>query len=218
MTKTHDKAFLQALLAERNRDTARHAEIDAAIEQAFVRTVSMLALDMCGFTSTTCRHGIIHFLAMVQRMEQAARPAIAANGGEVIKQEADNLFAVFANPQQALEGALDILRALDAMNAVQPAEYALDVSIGIGFGATLVVAGDDLFGPEMNLACKLGEDIAGPRQILLSPAAKNALPPEHYLFQEIVVSVGGAEQRAFELQACLVERPLGVPAHTKDLR
>ncbi len=218
MTKTHDKAYLHALLAERNRDTAKHAEIDAAIEQAFVRTVSILVLDMCGFTSTTSRHGIIHFLAMVQRMEQAARPAIAANGGEVIKQEADNLFAVFANPKQALEGALDILRALDAMNAVQPAEHMLNVSLGIGFGATLVVAGTDLFGPEMNLACKLGEDIAGPSQILLSPAAKNALPPDHYLFQEKLVSVGGAEHSAFELQACMVERPLGVHAHPTDLR
>lgn len=217
-TPPHDKAYLHALLAKRNQSSTEHAEIDAAIEQAFVRTVSMLVLDMCGFTSTTSRHGVIHFLALVHRMEQAARPAIIGNGGEVIKQEADNLFAVFGNPQQALEAGLDILRALDAMNAVQPAECALNVSIGIGFGPTLVIAGNDLFGAEMNLACKLGEDIAACKDILLTPSAMAALPPARYLFTEISPSFGGEEHRAFALQACLVERPLGQPEEPAGLR
>ena len=92
----HDRAYLQQLLSLRNQSAGRVAEIDAAIEQAFVRTVSMLVLDMCGFSRITARHGIIHFLAMLHQMEQAARPAIAGNSGEVVKQEADNLFAVFS--------------------------------------------------------------------------------------------------------------------------
>lgn len=207
--QAHDKAYLQSLLARRNQDSALHAQIDAAIEAAFVRQVAILALDMCGFTSTTKRHGIIHFLAMVHQMEQAARPAIEGNGGEVIKQEADNLFAVFSEPMQALEAALDIRRALDAMNAVQPPNSALYASMGIGFGPTLVIAHSDLFGAEMNLACKLGEDIAGTGEILLTPAAVVALPPERYLFREITPQMGGAEQTAYSLQASVVERPLG---------
>src|SRR5690606_22966101 len=94
----HDQAYLRSLLARRNQDGALQAHIDAEIEAAFVRQVAILVLDMCGFTSTTSRHGIIHFLAMVHQMEQAARPAVEANGGEVVKQEADNLFAVFTEP------------------------------------------------------------------------------------------------------------------------
>ena len=61
------------------------SQIDAAIEQAFVRSVAILVLDMCGFSRITQSHGIIHFLAMIHQMEQAARPAIEGNGGEVIK-------------------------------------------------------------------------------------------------------------------------------------
>ena len=117
----HDKGYLQRLLSERNQLPASGTGvIDAAIEKAFVRSVAILVLDMCGFSRITQRHGIIHFLAMIHQMEQAARPAIEGNGGEVIKQEADNLFAVFATPEQALEAALDTLRTLSAMNTVLP--------------------------------------------------------------------------------------------------
>lgn len=207
--KPHDKAYLHSLLARRNQDSSLQAEIDAAIEAAFVRTVSMLVLDMCGFSSTTSRLGVIHFLAMVHQMEQAARPAILGNGGVVIKQEADNLFAVFTDPVHALEAALDIGRALDAMNAVQPPDSALQVSMGIGFGPTLVIAESDLFGAEMNLACKLGEDIAGPGQILLTPAAVAALPSAQYRFHEISPTIGAGAQMAFEFEARLVKKPLG---------
>ena len=207
--KAHDKAYLHSLLAQRNRDSSPQPEIDAAIEAAFVRTVAMLVLDMCGFSSTTSRLGVIHFLAMVHQMEQAAVPAIVGNGGVVIKQEADNLFAVFSDPLHALEAALDVVRALDAMNAVQPPDRALRVSMGIGFGPTLVIAESDLFGAEMNLACKLGEDIAGPRQILLTPAAVAGLPSGQYRFREISPTIGAAPQSAFEFEASLLKKPLG---------
>ena len=204
----HDRVYLRQLLSQRNQSEGRVAEIDAAIEHAFVRTVSMLVLDMCGFSRITARHGIIHFLAMVHQMEQAARPAIAGNGGEVVKQEADNLFAVFSHPEQALEAALDIGRALDAMNAVQPPEAALQASIGIGYGPTLVIADKDLFGHEMNHACKLGEDIAGPGEIYLTGNACQALPQGRYVFSEAPHTIGGAVLLSFRLEGCLYERPL----------
>lgn len=204
----HDRAYLRQLLSLRNQSAGHVAEIDAAIEHAFVRTVAMLVLDMCGFSRITARHGIIHFLAMVHQMEQAARPAIAGNGGEVVKQEADNLFAVFSHPEQALEAALDIGRALDAMNAVQPPEAALQASIGIGYGPTLVIADKDLFGHEMNHACKLGEDIAGPGEIYLTGNACQALPQGRYVFSEAPHTIGGAVLPSFRLEGCLYEGPL----------
>ena len=168
----HDRAYLRRLLSQRNQSEGRVAEIDAAIEHAFVRTVSMLVLDMCGFSRITARHGIIHFLAMVHQMEQAARPAIAGNGGEVVKQEADNLFAVFS------------------------------------YGPTLVIAEKDLFGHEMNHACKLGEDIAGPGEIYLTGNACQALPQGRYVFSEAPHTIGGAVLPSFRLEGCLYEGPL----------
>ena len=182
--------------------------IDAAIEQAFVRSVAILVLDMCGFSRITQSHGIIHFLAMIHQMEQAARPAIEGNGGEVIKQEADNLFAVFTTPEQALEAALDTLRALGAMNTVLPPERALNVSAGIGFGPTLVIAREDLFGPEMNCACKLGEDIAMANEILLTEAAWASLSTGRYVCSRTDHQISGMELHAYRFDRCLIERPL----------
>jgi len=205
----HDGAYLRQLLSQRSQAGGQHAGIDAAIEEAFVRDVAMLVLDMCGFSRITARHGIIHFLAMVHQMEQAACPAIAGNGGEVVKQEADNLFAVFRQPEQALEAALDIQRTLAAMNAMQPPEAALHVSMGIGYGPTLVIAEKDLFGHEMNLACKLGEDLAGPGEILLTASACQRLPPGRYVFDEQPCTIGGTPMDAYRLAGCLFERPLG---------
>ena len=206
--KPHDKAYLRRLLSQRNQQPGSAPGIDAAIEAAFVRDVAILVLDMCGFSRITARHGIIHFLAMIHQMEQAARPAIQGNGGEVIKQEADNLFAVFASAEQALEAALDTLRALEAMNAVLPPERALMVSAGIGYGPTLVIAGEDLFGAEMNGACKLGEDIAGAGEILLTAAAHASLPPGRYACAALQHEISGLALPYHRLEQCLFERPL----------
>jgi len=145
---------------------------------------------------------------MIHQMEQAARPAIQGNGGEVIKQEADNLFAVFASPEQALEAALDTLRALEAMNTVLPPERALHVSAGIGFGPTLVIASEDLFGPEMNCACKLGEDIAGANEILLTEAAYTRLPEGRYVCARTDHQISGLDLHAYQFEQCLFDRPL----------
>ena len=146
---------------------------------------------------------------MIHQMEQAARPAIDGNGGQVIKQEADNLFSVFSTPSQALDAALDTLRALDAMNAVLPPERALQVSVGIGYGPTLVIAHEDLFGSEMNCACKLGEDIAQAGEILLTRAAHDALARGRYLCSPTHFRISGLDLQAYRFERSLFERPLG---------
>lgn len=205
----HNKVFLRRLLSQRIQNPLSAADVDALIAQAFVRNVAILVLDMCGFSRITQSHGIIHFLAMIHQMEQAARPAIAGNGGEVIKQEADNLFAVFSTAEQALDAALDTLRALDAMNAVLPPERALLVSAGIGFGPTLVIANEDLFGAEMNCACKLGEDVAVAGEILLTEPAFSALPANRYACSPARYQISGLDLGSYRFEQCLYDQPLG---------
>lgn len=206
--REHDRAYLRELLSLRNQEPSLRADIDAAIEAAFVRPVAMLVLDMSGFSRLTARHGVIHFLAMIHRMEQAARPAITANGGEVIKQDADNLIAVFSQPERALEGALDIDRALDAINTTTAPESHLHACIGIGWGSSLIIAGHDLYGHEMNLACKLGEDIAKAGEILLTDAAHATLREAQYRFKARTEQVSSLHITAWQYQATLHPRPL----------
>jgi len=169
------KAYLKKLLSDRNQFPDRVEEIDAVIRRTFEQRVAVLVLDMSGFSRLTIQYGIIHYLGMIVQMEVASRPAVLENHGRVIKVEADNLFAVFDNPDDAVEGALDILRAFRAVNSVVPENRDLHGCIGIGYGDTLVLEEEDMFGCELNLASKLGEDLAGPGEILITAAAREAM-------------------------------------------
>jgi adenylate cyclase len=181
---------MRRLLSERNQFPDRAAEIDRQLRESFERKAAILVLDMVGFSRLTVEYGIIHYLAMIHQMAEAARPAVTGNGGVVIKQEADNLFAIFDDPKRALDSALDIFRAFDAVNSVVPPERDIYGSIGIGYGETLVIDEEDIFGSEVNIACKLGEDLAGKSEILLTPAAHAALPPDHYVCSPLSFSLG----------------------------
>jgi adenylate cyclase len=200
------RTYLDRLLTERNQHPERAALIDEKVRKAFECRVAILALDMCGFSRLADRFGIIHFLAMIHQMQQAACPAVTSNGGRVVKQEADNLFAVFGDSVQALEGALDIFRAFEAMNAVLPEDRGIHGSIGIGYGNTLLIGGEDLFGTEMNGACKLGEDLAGKGEILLTPAAHDALPPKRYAFAQTAFRIGDFDIPCYRFEKCLYTR------------
>jgi adenylate cyclase len=183
---------LDRLLALRNDHPERLAEIDRQIHATFAETHAVMVLDMCGFSRLTMRHGITHFLAMIHRLHGIVRPIVAQRGGQVVKTEADNVFAVFPEVQQAVATATDILERLRAANAFLPEDWDLHASLGIGYGELLMVEGEDLFGNEMNLASKLGEDVAASGEIFLTAAAHarvaGAAPAHRYEARQIPVS------------------------------
>ena len=171
----NSRSALDRLLAERNEHPERLAEIDRRIRDRFAETHAVLVLDMCGFSRLTMRYGITHFLAMIHRLHGLVAPLVAAAGGRVVKTEADNVFAVFPDVAPAVGTARAIQRRLAAANVFLPDDWDLHASIGIGYGELLMVGGDDLFGGEMNLASKLGEDVAGSGETLLTDAAYQRL-------------------------------------------
>lgn len=204
-----ERALLNRLLSELNQYPDRATSITAKLRDALEWRVAILVLDMVGFSRLTRELGIIHYLAMIHQMVEAATPAVIANGGRVIKQDADNIFATFDNPMQALEAARDIFRAFDAVNTVTPIERHLCGSVGIGYGETLVIDNSDLFGPEMNLASKLGEDMAGKSEILLTASAHDALPAGRYVFAPVRFSIGEIEIDCFRYERALFQKSEG---------
>lgn len=203
---TPNREALRGMLLERNQYPERADEIDARIRKTFERKVAILALDMCGFTRLSDRRGIIFYLAMICAMEESARPAVEGNRGRVIKVEADNLFAIFDHPADAVEAALDIFRAFEAVNSVVPDDRDIHGSIGIGYGDLLIVGHEDVFGVEMNHACKLGEDIAGPNELLLTPSAHAALAESLFEFATKPVTIGHSEVTVYRFEKRL-DRP-----------
>lgn len=194
------RAELKQLLRERNANMDRKAEYERIIKQRFEKEVAILALDMTGFSRTTMKLGIIHFLGLIAQMEELAVPAVAHNGGTVIKQEADNLFATFPTPGQAVEAALEIFRVFREVSATAAEDCDIYGSVGIGYGPTLVIDDEDLFGNEMNLASKLGEDLAESMEILLTESAQAALDRERYKFNPLYFTISGMELNCYRLE------------------
>lgn len=136
------------------------------------RKRAVLISDLSGFTRITRSKGILHFLAIFERAHEIGEVVFARHGGRFLKTQADNLFALFDTVGAAAACAQAMLHEADKLNAQVPlADGHVRFCVGIGFGEILELA-DDAFGDQVNVAFKLGEDIAEPGQILISePAA-----------------------------------------------
>jgi adenylate cyclase len=187
------------LVKEILRHPERRAELEAQLHELFSRRAAILVLDMCGFSRTTRAHGIIAFLVMIQEMQELCEPVARQNAGTLVKVEADNLVFLFDDVASAVTTALGIRLACSEANRQRPEDRTLRASIGIGFGDTLYIGEEDVHGDEMNLASKLGEDIAGPGEILLTESAFRALPPGAANAAAASVSISGLTLNYFKL-------------------
>jgi adenylate cyclase len=170
---------LEKLLGHRNEHPERLAEIDREIWAQFGKTHAVWVLDMCGFSRLTMRYGITHFLAMIHRLHGIVKPIIARQKGHVVKTEADNVFAVFDRVEDAVGAARDVQEQLATANVFLPDDWDLHASIGIGYGELLMLSDDDdFYGNELNLASKLGEDIAEAGETLITETAHKRLIDE----------------------------------------
>ena len=126
---------------------------------------AVLVIDMCGFSRLMEEQGVDTALTAVARLQAVAKGCVQSMGGQVVKSWADNVMATFP----------DVRRAVQAAEATQA---LVRCAAGVGFGETLERPGD-LFGVEVNKACRLGEDVAEGGQVLLTEAAKRQLNSAH---------------------------------------
>jgi class 3 adenylate cyclase len=190
--------LLETLLERRLREPGNEAAVDAEIRSKFEQEKTVFVLDMSGFSRTVQRHGIIHYLAMIQRMRSVVGPAVERNGGLVVKFEADNCFAVFDEPTHAIKAIREVHAELEVFNRDTDDASDVHVSVGIGHGKILLAC-DDMYGNELNLASKLGEDTAEAGEVLLTEAARTRV--KEYSFEEFPLTVSGVTMNAFRLVA-----------------
>lgn len=189
--RDNSRAAFDRLLGEMVERPEDRRELAAAIERDFGEQRAVMVLDMSGFSRTTQKRGIVAFLLMIHQMKLLCRPAIEAAGGLVVKAEADNLFCLFADVADAVAAAREVVERLGSANLVLPEDRRLYASIGIGHGAILNVDNDDIFGDEVNLASKLGEDVAERGMIVLTEAARARAVRADVETREESVSISG---------------------------
>ena len=168
-------ARLWKLIEERARPDADTAAIDRRIWDLFGGEWAVMFTDLAGFSRKVARFGIIHFLQIIHEQKRLLLPLVETHDGILIKIEADSLLVIFRSPATALRCAMAMQRACRNYNARRAPEEHVALCIGIGYGRILKVGDEDIFGHEVNLASRLGEDTAGAEEILLTHAACTAI-------------------------------------------
>lgn len=172
-----DKRFEDMLLDYAlEKDAAARLTIEARLWKEFGAVKAVLVLDLSGFSLLTQKYGIVHYLSMVRRMQLIAQPIVEKAGGEVVKFEADNCFAMFDSVLAAVQAAIALNHAFDEINIYTADQFDIRVAIGIDYGDVLLIGGPDYFGDTVNTASKLGEDQARPGEILITERALAQIP------------------------------------------
>lgn len=166
--------------------------IESEIWRRFGVERALLALDMSQFSLTVRRSGILPYLALIRRMQALTAPIVERHRGEVVKYVADNLLATFAEPADAARAAVGINAA------IATGSERFSVAIGIDYGRFILIPGRECYGDAVNVACKLGEDVAAAGEVLLTEAARARLDDTFgFELREQQVSVSGLELATF---------------------
>lgn len=183
---------LWALIEERSRPDADVAAIDARIWELFGEDWAVMFTDLAGFSRRAERFGIIHFLQIIHEKKRLLVPLIARENGFLVKTEADSFLILFRTPDSALRCAVEMQRACQAISARRVEEEKLLLCVGVGYGRVLRIGAHEVWGSEVNAASKLGEDTAGPDEILVTGSARAALAGS-FALQPTEIAVPGSQ-------------------------
>ena len=168
---------LTDFLRKRTRTAAaKRPELDCKSFPQLFRKRGVVFTDTADFTLRTARDGILHFLMVFDTATSLCEKVVKRTDGETVKVEGDSLLLRYDDANAAVRSVLALDDAIQAYNRGRPENEQVHFSYGIGFGDVLDTD-DDMFGLEVNLASKLGEDLAEPGEALLTPSAAAALDP-----------------------------------------
>jgi adenylate cyclase len=154
----------------------RRPELDCKTFPALFRKRAVVFTDTADFTLRTARDGILHFLMVFDSVAKASEKVVRSTGGQLVKVDGDSLLIRYDHIDDAVRGVLVLDESIQAYNRGRPENEQVHFSYGIGYGDILDID-HDMFGLEVNLASKIGEDLAEPGEALLTPSAAAALDP-----------------------------------------
>ncbi len=158
---------------------SERSRFEADVWETFGSRCAMLVLDSSGFTQSTQESGILNYLTCIVKLRDMMEPILTRFDCISWRAATDNVFAEFTTADGALAAALEIQRSVSAANIQIRNSEKFGVCIGIGFGDVLRSLSEGVFGNEMNLASKLGEDLAGNGEILLTESAYHEISDEN---------------------------------------
>jgi len=104
--------------------------------------VTMMFIDIRNFTAFAERSSATEVVATINRLFEGVVPIIHEHDGHVDKFVGDGLLAVFGAPRRQEDHADQALAAAFAIDRAVQAEFAGELSIGVGLNSGTVVAGN----------------------------------------------------------------------------
>lgn len=142
------------------KDAGKADAIRQSIWERFGTEGAVFISDMASFSSTSRKLGVCHFLKLILRTRQIVGPIVKRNNGLLLKCDADNCYAFFEKPDDAIHASMEINATLFRSNESFDLEEHIFLSVGIDYGRVLLIDDVEFFGDPVNTASKLGEDLA----------------------------------------------------------
>ncbi len=172
--RKRSSARLWELVAERMRKRPDTTLVDAQIWSEFGVERAVMFTDLSGFSRQVAKFGILHFLQIIFEQQTLLVPVAERHEGVLVKTEADSMLLLFPNAVAAITAGIEMQRACVRANEGRSAEERMILCVGVGAGKVLRIGDEDVFGHEVNLASKLGEDTAHDHEILVTLAGRKA--------------------------------------------
>lgn len=182
----------------RRRTKANADDVDRVLEARCVRELTVMMCDSSGFSRKTHDYGILQFLAVMTRCYDKLVPVVSAHGGSTIAHGADNLLAVFPDPAHGVAAACAMQAWLGRHNEGKHDREQFNLCIGLHHGKILRLK-DDVYGDKVNIAAKIGEDLASKDEILVTGEAERLLPPRVKRKYVRTVALGGKEFELYQV-------------------
>ena len=137
------------------------------------RLAAILAADVVGYSRLMGRDESGTLARLKTHRTERLDPALARNGGRLVKTTGDGAIVEFGSAVDAFRAAIEFQQAVADTNRDQPDDTRIVFRIGLHLG-DLIVDGDDLYGDGVNIAARL-EAEAQPGGIVVSRAVYDAV-------------------------------------------
>ncbi len=175
----------------RSRNGRNAAALDARIEKECGAELTVVSCDSSGFSKKTHEHGIIEFMDNMTKCHDALEKIVARHGGVTLSDKADNLMLLFPDPFKAAACSIEMHRWLKRRNKGVPERKKYNICVGMHHGQLLRFA-NDAYGPAVNVAFKLGEDIAAKDELIVSGQVNAMIKGKFRTDYSKHVTIGGA--------------------------
>jgi adenylate cyclase len=139
------------------------------------RELAILFTDLVDFSDWALEAGDESAVELLRQVGLAVEPPVAERDGVVVKRLGDGLMAVFEDPDDAVEAALD---AAPAVEEIDVAGHRPRLRAGVHVGRPRRLGGDYL-GVDVNIAARVAE-AASEGELLASAPVVERLDPERF--------------------------------------